>query len=74
MNKIQSISEPLIILRNSETYFTEELPCQLDTFCVSVKASNLDKAEKMVWEKLMLLNDELAKNFRKYGVLKFSKL
>lgn len=72
MNKIQSISEPLIILRNSETYFTEELPCQLDTFCVSVKASNLDKAEKMVWEKLMLLNDELAKNFRKYGVLKFS--
>ncbi|WP_342472410.1 hypothetical protein MHH70_02005 [Metasolibacillus sp. FSL H7-0170] len=72
MNKVESFFEPLTILANSDTHFTEEPPCQLDTFCVSVRATNLEKAEELVREKLLLLNDELLKKFHKYGVLKFN--
>lgn len=72
MDKVKASIEPVTLLRSSETYFTEEPPYQLDVFCVCVRASNLEKAEELVWEKLLLLNDELEKKFRKYGIVKFS--
>ena len=70
VDKVQTIAVPNIVLEHSSNY--EELPDQLDIFCVSVEAADIVAAERRVQDKLSSLDTELRKQFGEFDIYSFS--